>query len=172
MKRLWLLPLLMCTAMAFGQTATGTVGTPLAPYKLAPASTAGYLLIVNGTNNATVPGLSYSNLTGILSGTPTTAGTYVVKVENGSGAVTGTVTLTVSVSVPVVTPPVTTPPPAATCTGSSPCVNVTCTYPSATASTTAYVYVAVFVQTGTGVPSNTAATIVPCTATATATAGN
>lgn len=174
--RIALLTVLFTTPFAVAQTtvtlppatATATVGTPFSATIAAPVTNGGYLVTINGVQETSVAGLSYNNTTGVLSGTPTAAGTYNIQVQQATataGVYTTTkLTLTVSATAPpVVTPPVITPPPAATCTGTAPCVSVTCT--GAAASTMAYVYVAVFVQSGTGVPTNTAATIIPCTAT-------
>jgi hypothetical protein len=170
--RIALLTVLFTTPFAVAQTtvtlppATAIVGAPYS-VQLTAAPVAGYNITFNGAQVQTDDGLTYNALTGVLAGTPTAPGVFNVQLQQDSPTPnvfnTFKLALTVSATAPVVTPPVITPPPAATCTGAAPCVSVTCT--GAAASTMAYVYVAVFVQSGTGVPTNTAATIIPCTAT-------
>lgn len=90
------------------QTATATVGTALS-VKLAAPGSSGYLYSTNGSANALPPGLSYSNSTGLLTGTPTAAGTYSITLEQDTATagiyITSTLALTVSAAGAVVTQP-------------------------------------------------------------------
>ena len=108
--KLALLSALFVAIGAFGQSATATVGVFFTD-QLAPASTTGYLVTINGTQTISVAGLTYNNTTGILSGTPTMAGTYNVQVQQATSTVgvfvTNTLVLTVN-------PAGSIPPPATT----------------------------------------------------------
>lgn len=106
--KLALLSALFTAIGAHGQSATATVGVPFTD-QLAPASTTGYLVTINGVQTITVAGLSYSNTTGILSGTPTTAGTYNIQVQQSTATpgvyVTNTLVLTINAAGAAVPPP-------------------------------------------------------------------
>src|SRR5438034_1868994 len=86
-------------------TATGTVGVAFS-YQ------------ITATNNPTSygasglpPGLTVNTATGLISGTPTTAGTYPVTISASNSGGTGTATLVITINTP---PPVITSPGTAT----------------------------------------------------------
>ena len=140
MKALALALLALLALTAHAQTATATVGVfftdQLAP--VPPAALAqNYLVTINGTQTISAAGLAYNNTTGILSGTPTTAATYNIEVQQSTPTagvyVTSTLALTVNAQgapppPPKVTPPVSTcgaapsPLPTSCAPGTSPCV--------------------------------------------------
>lgn len=132
--------ILAFSAMAYSQTmqtATATVGVAFSN-QIAPASATGYLVeFATGSapvvQNAVPAGLSYSNATGILSGTPTTAGTYTVTVlqDTVTQGVFNTSVLTLTVNAASPTPPVT------TCSATTPCINLTWNAPTGTTSANA-----------------------------------
>ena len=74
-------------------TATGTAGAPFETYMIA-----GTGLPIRYTATGLPPGLTLNPLTGAITGTPTTAGTYVVAITaaNATGASTATLTITVA----------------------------------------------------------------------------
>ena len=94
---------LLAPAFAGAQTAAATVGTFFS-YQLAPVPAAAlaqnYLVTINGTQTVSAAGLAYNNTTGIFSGTPTTAGTYNIEVQQLTPTagvyVTSTLALTVN----------------------------------------------------------------------------
>jgi len=72
--------------------APGTVGTPFVTYLIAATG-----LPTSYAASGLPPGLTVNSLTGAITGTPTTAGTYGVTITatNSTGATTATVTITV-----------------------------------------------------------------------------
>ncbi|HXB13063.1 MAG TPA: putative Ig domain-containing protein, partial [Bacteroidia bacterium] len=90
-------------------TTINVVGVPIAPV-VAPATTTGVvgnlftytIIAANGVtsyNSTTLPGgLILNTITGVISGTPTTAGTFTVTdtAKNSSGSGTGTLTITIN----------------------------------------------------------------------------
>ena len=73
-------------------TAAGTVGTPFVTYVIAATG-----LPTGYTTTGLPPGLTVNPLTGVINGTPTTAGTYVVTVTatNATGSSSATVTMVI-----------------------------------------------------------------------------
>jgi len=106
------------TATNAGGTGSGTVAITINPAKpvVATASTTGtvgtvFSYTISATNSpasygsTTLPaGLSLNTTTGVISGTPTTAGTFTVTdtAKNISGSGTGTLTITINPAKPVV----------------------------------------------------------------------
>jgi hypothetical protein len=93
MKRLAIFALLCAALVARAQTqftATATVGIPFSQ-TITAGSPRGYFQ-ETGTDggplvaNALPPGLNYDNATGLLSGTPTTAGSYVITIFQSTSA--------------------------------------------------------------------------------------
>jgi hypothetical protein len=113
MKQFFAFALLALATLAQAQTATATVGTPFT-YQLAPAPTSalagGYLVTIDGAQTTGVAGLTYNNTTGILSGTPTAAGTHQITVQQATTTAgvftTSTLALTINAS-GTTSPPVT-----------------------------------------------------------------
>jgi len=128
--------------LAQAQTATATVGTPFSATIAAPVTNGGYLVTINGVQETSVAGLSYNNTTGVLSGTPTTAGTYNIEVQQATataGVYTTTkLTLTVNAAgtTPPVTPPVTPPSTLFCATDTNPACGVVLTWVAPPAATT------------------------------------
>jgi len=107
------------TAKNAGGLGTGTLTITINPAKpvVATASTTGtvgvsFSYTISATNNptsygsTTLPaGLSLNTATGVISGTPTTAGTFTITdtAKNISGSGTGTLTITINPAKPVVT---------------------------------------------------------------------
>ena len=120
--------------LALAQTATATVGTPFSATIAAPVTNGGYLVTINGVQETSVAGLSYNNTTGVLSGTPTTAGTYNIQVQQATptaGTYTTTkLTLTINAAgtTPPVTPPVTPPSTLFCATDTNPACGVVLTW--------------------------------------------
>lgn len=128
MRRLFLalaIALLPCMALTqTKETATAVVGTKFS-FKVAAPTKLGYLVTINNVQTTSVAGLSYDNSTGLLSGTPTAAGTYSILLQQATAA-TGVYTttqlaLTVNAAGSTTTTPP--PPPPATFCASSPNVN-------------------------------------------------
>ena len=118
------------TTVPGGPGSAGTVGTPFSYAIIATGTPTGY------TASPLPAGLSLNTTTGVISGTPTTAGTTTVALgaTNATGTTTGTLTITVGAA--VVTPVITTPPGGTTPTGA---VGAPFNYPvTATGTPTSY----------------------------------
>ncbi len=76
-------------------TASGTAGTAFTTYLIAATG-----LPTSYTATGLPPGLSLNTLTGAISGTPTTAGTYVVTLTAVNSTGTNNATLTITVAAP------------------------------------------------------------------------
>ena len=100
-------------------TAPGTVGTPIVPY---PITATG--VPTSYTATGLPPGLTINTSTGVISGTPTTPGTYVVTITATNSAGTSTTTVTITVAAATV-PPVITSPTTASGTIGTPFVTYT-----------------------------------------------
>jgi PKD repeat protein len=87
-------------------SATGTVGVAFTPYQIVATNCP---TSYNAAGLA--PGLSVNTSTGVISGTPTAAGTYSVTISATNSGGTGTATLTITINPP---PPVITSPTTAT----------------------------------------------------------
>jgi PKD repeat protein len=85
-------------------TAPGTVGTPIPPYTIGATG-----VPTSYTATGLPPGLTVNTSTGVISGTPTTPGTYVVTITATNSAGTSTSTITFTVASPTVTPVITSP---------------------------------------------------------------
>jgi hypothetical protein len=101
--------LFLLASTVYAQTTTATVGVPFSQAIAAPVSNGGYLVTINGIQEISADGLSYDNTTGILSGTPTAAGTYNIEVQQATptAGVYTTTKLTLTVNAAGTTPPVT-----------------------------------------------------------------
>jgi hypothetical protein len=85
-------------------TAPGTVGTPIPPYTISATG-----VPTSYTATGLPPGLTLNTSTGVITGTPTTPGTYVVTITATNSAGTSTTTVTFTVASPTVTPVITSP---------------------------------------------------------------
>ncbi len=128
MKLFFALVLVVLATAANAQTATATVGQAFT-YQW-PVAGGGYDYITNGTQNSLPPGLAYNPSTGILSGTPSAAGSYSLVLQLSSGSTPLALTVTPS----GVTPPPN--PPALFCAADpNPSCGVALTWTAPTAST-------------------------------------
>lgn len=99
-------------------TATATVGVAFSN-KIASPTALGYLYTTGGTPNLLPAGLVYNNSTGILSGTPTVAGTYAIQLQQVvAGAAAGVYTTT-NLALTIAASGTVTPPPATFCASST-----------------------------------------------------
>jgi len=85
-------------------TAPGTVGTPIPPYTI---SATGVPTSYSATGLP--PGLTINTSTGVISGTPTTPGTYVVTITATNSAGTSTTTVTFTIASSAIAPVITSP---------------------------------------------------------------
>jgi hypothetical protein len=85
-------------------TAPGTVGTPIVPYPILATG-----VPTSFTATGLPPGLTLDPVTGVISGTPTTPGTYVVTITTTNSAGTCTTTVTFTVAGKTVAPVITSP---------------------------------------------------------------
>jgi hypothetical protein len=93
-------------------TAPGTVGTTFVTYPIIATG-----LPSSYSATGLPPGLVINTLTGQITGTPTTPGTYVVTISATNSSGTGTTTLTITVAAPGLSPIITSSPPVAQGTG-------------------------------------------------------
>jgi len=91
-----------------GQTFAGKVGGPFSQTPTLEDPVNGYSILWQGWNQTTPPGLSINDSTGVITGTPTSAGsfTFTVRVNGPNQGLysDGTIVINIAVGEPVITP--------------------------------------------------------------------